>query len=257
MLGIAVAAKRLVTIITVMFVAVFLFAPMTFAQSTIKAQLCNQSVVTIVQPAHDGTVNNPVVHFTGTVGNANQIEVYVDNNYSTQIPLSSGATTYASDVTIGTGTHAIKLSAVGNCSGVTNGEASLVVTYEPAKAAGPTSTNVSENGSKVGSTDSTPQSQSPLSPSLDNNLSSIGQWLNIKIDNQQASQSQLSFVRGGVLVAGLVLSVFGVAAIIVDWFARATSGFLLPALAGAGRILAFRIFFRVVGVATVLLALFL
>jgi hypothetical protein len=254
--GIAVVAKRSLSLVAALLVATFLFAVPTSAQSTIKAQLCDQSTVTIVQPAHDGTVNNPVVHFSGTVANANQIEVYVDNSYSTQIPLSSGVTTYESDITVGLGTHTIKLVAVGSCSGETNGEASLVVTYQPAKATGPTSTNVSENGTKVGSTNSSVQPQSPLSPSMNNTLNTIAQWLNLKIDNQQADQTQLSLVRSAVLAAGLVLSVFGVASIVVDWFSRVTSRFLLPALVAKRRILVFRLFFRVVGILTVLLALF-
>jgi hypothetical protein len=250
-----VVANKLAGTLAAMLVAVFLFSIPVAAQSTIKAQLCADSQITISQPPHDGTVNNPLVHFSGTVVYAGQIEVYIDDNYSTQIPLASGATTYASDITIGTGTHTIKLVAIATCSSSSNASSTLVVTYVPAKVTGPTTTKVSENGSKVDSS-ATVQPQSQLSPSLNNTLGTIGQWLNFKTDNQQANRSQLSFVRGGVLIAGLVLSVFGMASIIVDWFSKVTAGFLLPGLVGSSRTLLFRIFFRVVGIVTVLLSLF-
>lgn len=256
MSGIVAVAKNLVISLVVPFGAIFLFAPTVFAQSTINTQLCQDSQLTISQPPHDGTVNNPVVHFSGTVAYSSQIEVYVDSNYSTQIPLSSGATTYASDITIGKGTHTIKLVAINHCSGSSNAESALVVTYVPAKVSGPTSTNVSENGSKVDSSNSIQtQTQAPLS-GFDNALKSVASWLNFKVDNQQESQSRLSVVRAITLAVGLIVSVFGMALIVVDWFSRVTAGFLLPGLVGDSRILVFRIFFRVIGIITVLLSLF-
>jgi hypothetical protein len=123
------------------------------AESVVQALVCSQSAsLTITQPASDSVVALSPLGIKGTVSQANQIEVYVDSVFSSVVPLSASTTSYETNVALTTGTHTVKLIAVDACQ-IENGEATIVVTYQPAvtqSAGSDTATRISGGGVVVG-----------------------------------------------------------------------------------------------------------
>lgn len=107
------------------------------AESNLAAIICDPSqsaALTVERPQSDSVVNTSQIELSGTVAQASQLEIYVDDAYSGVEPLSYNDTTYSTTVSIALGTHTIKVVAVDVCQ-VGNATASVVVTYENATSA--------------------------------------------------------------------------------------------------------------------------
>jgi hypothetical protein len=134
------------------------------AESNLAAIICDPSrpaSLTVVRPQSDSVVNNANIELSGDVAQASQLEIYVDDAYSGVVPLSYNDTHYSTTVSIGLGTHTLKVVAVDVCQ-VGNASSSVVVTYQNAASASngnQVPTNV--DGSTVNSQEVT-SSRNPL-----------------------------------------------------------------------------------------------
>lgn len=201
------------------------------AQTTgVYATLCaGASSVTLAKPINDSTVANPRVELSGTVAQANQIEVYVDDQFDSTIPLTAGQTTYSDTVQLATGTHTVRVEAVNSCGGQ-NGEATSVVTYTPPPAEGSTGQSAStqvapSQGGAVsvgqGNGASVEEAGMPLGlpPFLGRPVLHLLEWLNVT-DYADSNSSGLSIWRALIVVLGMSLLVLGVWSSLVARLAR-------------------------------------
>lgn len=104
------------------------------AQSNIDVTVCDgvtPAMLTAALPANESVVSQPDVSISGSVSQANQLEVYMDDAFNGVQPLSARDTSYSTDVQLPQGTHTVTLVAVDTCQ-VANATASVVLTYEPA-----------------------------------------------------------------------------------------------------------------------------
>lgn len=124
------------------------------AQQNIHAIVCADSAsLQIDQPLSDSVVAAPDVTISGSVGQSNQLEVYMDGQLDSVVPLPSGSTTFEAVARLAPGTHTIKLEAIDACQ-VKNATASIVMTYQPAVTAstGSTTPTQVEAGVVIGGT---------------------------------------------------------------------------------------------------------
>lgn len=127
-----------------------------FAASTsVNAAICGTgagATLAITSPESDSVVSNPTISVSGDVTNATQIDVSIDGQYNSTVPLSAGQTSYQTSVQLSAGTHTISLIANDVCQ-MQDGTASVVVTYQaqttPSTGQG-TPTQVGENGGQGG-----------------------------------------------------------------------------------------------------------
>lgn len=102
--------------------------------TTISANLCgsdNQgSSIAVSSPTSDSIIDSPDVTIEGTVSNATQITVSVNDQYSQTVSLGTNQTTFQFVEQIGEGTSTIKLVANDVCQ-IHNGSATIVLTYQP------------------------------------------------------------------------------------------------------------------------------
>lgn len=110
-------------------ILIWFAAPHVSANTDVYTIICvESSSVTISTPASDSTVTEGSITLSGTVSQANQIEVYIDDAFDSAIPLTIGQTDYSSLIQIPTGTHTIRTEAINSCGGI-NATASSVVTF--------------------------------------------------------------------------------------------------------------------------------
>lgn len=204
-----------------------------FAQSSVYATLCGAaSQITITQPASDSTVTAPQVTVSGSVAQANQVEVYVDDAFDSTVPLTIGQTTYSSEVQLPSGTHTIRVEAINSCGGQ-NGEATSVVTFatpptQPSSGQGATTQVAPSQGGavRVGaaptvtsgvSGEPVQESVTPfgLPPIIGKPLERTLEWLNITNYDTKEGVSGLSIGRAAFVVLGMYLLVLGVAPTLV------------------------------------------
>jgi hypothetical protein len=233
------------------------------AQSTtVGAVICrSQSSITMAQPSSDSTVSDIPVTLSGSVDQASQIEVYVDDVFNDVIPLSTGQSSFSGSVSLTSGTHTIKVVAINVCPGP-NGTASSVVTYAPPTetpltgTSTPTTVGDAAGGVTIGTGGQ--KVTSGLSPFLLPEVLTIPftnalAWLNITpVDSTHAHS--LSLWRAIVITGGLYLLILGMASVVLHIVAGlpiVTT--LLPA---PNRIKWLSRGFRVLGLILVLIGLF-
>lgn len=101
--------------------------------TNLTVSICGSSAgsgLTITTPVSDSVVNQATITLSGTVLNATQIEVRVDGQYSSTIPLNASDVSYTMQLTLTVGTHTILLTANDVC-GISNASSQTVVTYQP------------------------------------------------------------------------------------------------------------------------------
>jgi hypothetical protein len=195
------------------------------AGTMVGATLCTTtSTVSLIAPVSDSVVTNPTVPLSGTVTQASQIEVYIDDIFDSVIPLSMGQTSFSGSVQLASGTHTIKVVAINTCPG-SNGSDSAVVTYQPppneessgSGSSGTTSSSGAQTPTRVGgvqiggeplsesTTPSKAESTSPLKA-----FEPILEWLNIKTIDTMGTH-QLSLWQAAVIAVGLYLLIVGMA----------------------------------------------
>lgn len=87
--------------------------------------------ITINEPLDDSVVSNGTITFRGTVANATQVEVAVDDEYNNTISVPSGGTSFEVLLTLTPGTHTVTMTANAIC-GAPSATTSTVITYQPA-----------------------------------------------------------------------------------------------------------------------------
>lgn len=135
------------------------------ANTDIYTFVCNEamtsgSTVVITDPQSDRTVTNSSVTISGTVNVASSIEVYIDDVYSSTVPIGLSQNTFTTTVSLNVGTHTIKLYANPTC-GSEVGTDAIVLTMRdngngnppsnpPGKPTGGTTTNVGDQPDQAG-----------------------------------------------------------------------------------------------------------
>ncbi len=246
------------------------FAPHVGALDTgtpVGATVCQGgSAVTLTQPVSDSTVTEATVPLAGSVTQANQIEVYIDDVFDSVIPLTLGQSTFTGSAQIVQGTHTIKVVAIDICSGV-NGTFSSIVTYEPPpdtvpSTGGETPTDVGGGDNDTVLTAGQELKDEgvggqPLQVQLSIPFQQFLGWLNINTADTTEGQS-LSIWRAVVIGSGLYLMVVGVATTAVQLIASVPAiSALLPAPTNAGRVKYLSWGFRGLGLLLLLGGLFL
>lgn len=199
-------------------------APASLAQqTTVAATVCMPtSSLTITQPVSDSTVTEASVPLAGTVNQANQIEVYIDEIFDHTIPVGVGQTSFSDAIQLAQGTHTIKLVAINICPGP-NGSASSVVTYEPPPNTGDgggteTDTGGSEGGAEPVSSAEDALPALPFVPKeVERTFENVGKWLNIVATYEAPASSSLTLVRATTIAVGGWLLAFGIATTVVQW----------------------------------------
>lgn len=152
--------RKLALLATFAFVVpVMLSRPVSARDTTVGATLCNGvtgSAISITTPQNDSVLSAQEVTVEGAVSNATYIEVSVDGAYDTTYPLSIGDTTYSLTVSLGSGTHTIRLVANDRCQ-LQNDSAETVVTIQnQSESSNGDSTSTAVGGSPTGTTDERP-----------------------------------------------------------------------------------------------------
>lgn len=222
----AVANLRKYTV-SVVLLCGFLAPTAGAAASTINVAVCGDGAgaqLTITNPVSDSTVDHPNVEIAGTVAEASQIEITIDNEYDSTVPLDPQQTTFSTTVQLAAGTHTISLVANDICQ-VQNATASVVITYQPHTTPGTgqeTPTTVTDDeGINI---TSQPVAQDPDSnKGIDMSswpvigpLARIGQDLAIALDFEIKGQPGglwQSVVRFSFIVLGVSVALLGNAAV--------------------------------------------
>ena len=245
-------------------------AQVTGGETSVGAVICApESQITLLQPVSDSVVTEAAITLEGTVKQASQIEITIDNTFDSIIQLNLGQTNFTGTVQLTTGTHTITVKAVNICPGV-SGEATTVITYTPPPQTPSSGTNtdtiiggVSESSSTDGG--GAPVDESPMQHGLIGEmlttLEGVAQWLNIDIAGLQERDglSVLTIQRAIVLTAGLSLAIMGLSPAIIQTVASAPvlSTVLHASTMGTGRVRFLSRGARLVGVILVTAALFL
>lgn len=201
-------------------------APAYAQQTTVAATVCQPtSAVTIAQPVSDSTVTETAVELSGSVIQANQIEVYIDDAFDHTIPLGIGQTSFSGVVQVTQGTHTIKLIAINICPG-SNGEASSVVTYTPPPSTGgegvtPEPTPEEEAQEPVSSEKDILPSLPLVPKEVERGFEAVGNWLNIVATYESPTASSLTLARATTIAVGGWLLAFGIATSVVQWLGSA------------------------------------
>jgi hypothetical protein len=138
------------------------FAQPANATTDVSATICTGatgSSLTIDTPKNDSVVSEPEVRFKGSVSNATQIDVQVNGQATTTVPLNANQQVYDFTLGISEGTSTISLVANDICQ-LQNDTSTVVITYEPeAKEASeggtlPTSTGGTDDSGENSALDS-------------------------------------------------------------------------------------------------------
>lgn len=215
------------------------------AQTNVYATICvPASTISIDQPVNDSTVTSNPVAIKGSVNQANQIEIYVDGEFDSILPLTIGQSAYSGMLQLPVGTHTVRVEAINSCDGE-NGEATSVITY----TAPPTQPSTGETtptgvaptedatitigtptpGVEVGQPKSSIASLG-LPPLLSRPLEQLFGWLNISPVDVNGEAQTLSFGRAAVIFMSMYLLIIGLAPTAIR--AIAMLPFVISATAG-------------------------
>jgi hypothetical protein len=202
--------------------AVLSFVPSAAAQTGVHATICvPSSSITITQPINDSTVTTTELVVSGTVDQANQIEVYVDDEFDNTIPLTIGQTQYSSTIQLPVGTHTLRVEAINSCGGQ-NGQATSVVTYAapPTQASvgseTPTGVNPAQDSTITigtpGAQTGTLEGSRPylgLPPLIGKPLEEGLRWLDITPFDSMSDKGGLSLTRAAIITVSMYFLLFG------------------------------------------------
>ncbi|PLS81518.1 hypothetical protein CYG49_01840 [Candidatus Saccharibacteria bacterium] len=100
--------------------------------SQINVRICpapSQSSFTIDEPASDSVVDKSKIVVRGSVQNISQIDFVIDDVYDSTVAIGTADTEYSHSVSVGVGTHTIKLIGYDSCHQA-NHMKSVVITYQ-------------------------------------------------------------------------------------------------------------------------------
>ncbi len=236
-------------------------APLAAAQTAVGATICTDtSTVALEHPVSDSVVVNATVPVSGTVTQANQIEVRIDDMFDSVIPLSVGQTTFSDSVKVSPGTHTITVTALNVCAG-SNGTASAVVTYTPPPQEPSTGTDTPTTAGGVMVGDDVDTQDSGNGPSLLERivepLKGLAAWLNIDTGSQGHTKG-IPLDRLIVVTIGMYLLIVGLTPRLLQRMSKLS--FVVrtwPDMPAAKRARLLGRAGRIVGLILVLVALFL
>jgi hypothetical protein len=195
------------------------------AESNLAAIICDPSqsaALTVERPQSDSVVNNSQIELSGTVAQASQLEIYVDDAYSGVEPLSYNDTTYSTTVSIALGTHTIKVVAVDVCQ-VGNATASVIVTYQnatPASTGNQVPTNV--DGTTVAGQEVS-SNRNPFEQFVTVPLLSVAQSLDlIAYDSTDGHVNNANLIRFFIIVGALLMMFYAapISRRLLQWLKR-------------------------------------
>ncbi len=103
------------------------YATDTIVQAALNGSPAPDLQITLASPV---TVANMPLLVTGTISNLNQIQVYVDGNYSSMIPLTPATTTFSYSLNLNSGTHTVQFIGISAYTS-TNPSVTISVIYTP------------------------------------------------------------------------------------------------------------------------------
>lgn len=194
----------------------FVAVPQAYA-AQIQTIICRTpSTVSIDAPANDTVVTNGAMQLSGSVRQANQVEVYIDGVLDSIVPLSVTDTTYVAHIQLQEGTHTIKVTSIDTCQ-LGNADASVVVSYQPAVPAPSVGATVpttvgGDTGVRVGvASEAATVPASILPPQITQPLRQLGDELNLNGVSVSGSSPQREVpqgVRFGLISIGLAVVIF-------------------------------------------------
>jgi hypothetical protein len=135
MLSYAVVVKHSVRVsaISLLSLVLLVTTPVHAEDTQVNAVVCGGmqgASLTVEQPKSDSLTASSPIAFQGAVSNATQIDVTVDDNYDSTLPINPNQPTYQILINLTTGTHTVKLTANDICH-VQNAVQTVVITYQP------------------------------------------------------------------------------------------------------------------------------
>lgn len=129
------AHRYLVAVASISALLACISAPVNAQGTTITVPLCDTalSTITIDTPQDNSVFNESPVTITGSVYRLTQIQVYLDGNYVSTVPLDSGATSFTTSVYINQGTNLVRLVGIDPCT-PDNPEVTWKIIYAPGAA---------------------------------------------------------------------------------------------------------------------------
>lgn len=238
------------------------------ANTTIGATVCSSSgsLVTVSSPPSDSVVTDPAVTLKGTVSQATQISVTIDDNFDSVIALNTGQSAFEAPIQLPTGTHTVKLTAIDSCQ-QNDGVSTVILTFTPppssASTGEQTATGINNGTNQSGGVTVGAGSEAiepnkgggillpkPIADTFDG----LFRWLNITPNDVAQQQApRLSIWRAITIAVGGYMATIGVATAVVS---LAASSPLFPSVKTNRFLYASRLF-RVIGVLLVLAGLFL
>lgn len=131
----AVAKNKFLTLAALLLAASTLIAGSAqnvSAAQQVQAQICDNisgSSISIIAPSTDSIVTALPIVVQGTVTNASQIDVTIDDVYDSTIPLSIDQAEFSYELNLNSGTHTVHFVTNDRCH-LQNGSADLVLTYQ-------------------------------------------------------------------------------------------------------------------------------
>lgn len=213
--SVIVGAKRflLLAIATAVFAAVNIavssnaYAANTKINATICSGNSSNASLSITSPASDSVVSTTPTDIAGTIGDITQIDITVDGQYNSTIPISAGQTTFLASLQLAEGTHTIHF--VGNdvCQ-FQDPTATLVLTYHPVVPTNPTPA-VTTTTTSTPSNDAAPSGDNvETSASSIANIPIIGSLAPVVNGIAKALDFDVTARQGGVVSAMLRFSFF-------------------------------------------------
>lgn len=182
------------------------------AGTEVKAVICRpSSTVSLSSPPSDSLSERAGVLVRGTVTQATQVELYVDDQFDRVVPLSSDEKSFEAELTMSPGTHTIRAVAIDFCQ-LKNGEGEVIVTYVP-PGSGSVGADVPTElpGATIPSGQQGVTGYAALLPVVLREPTEMAlRWLNISTADSAQAAPQLSFVRALVIAVAAYLGVFGV-----------------------------------------------
>jgi hypothetical protein len=213
---------------TIIALAIVVFAPLLVraegGSSSINAIICASSAsITLDHPLSDTITQQGSIPVDGTVGQAAQVEVYIDDSLDHIVPLGTSQTTFTTTVNLSEGTHTLKVVAVDRC-GILNADKSAIITYTPPQPGTPSDNAGSQTGNVTvlppGTTvaEAAPGGNNgPDTIVLPEPFRSIVRWLNIDTTVKQTTGLTAlikSTGRIALMATGLSLLIFGALGIV-------------------------------------------
>lgn len=176
--------------------------------------LCgSQSNITVTEPASDNIVMESELTVKGLVNQAAQIEVLLDDEFNSVVPLNLGQTTFETIVHLTPGTHTIKLTAINACDTGDDDATTIVVTYTAPperNADGEAEINpVGDDGTGTGDQIESPQGLDGLLAPLRGTADTVLKIFDIRSFDAEQNYSQLTVARALILAVGMYIAVFG------------------------------------------------